>query len=322
MFRSSALSTSVDFRSWRFRLVVMWVLMCRRYPRRRFTFPVAVSLKRFAAARLVFIFGIRESPRNASLFGHQHHRHLPSFHPGLLLDLRFRHHHLRDALEHGSPELGMGDGPAAEEHGDLHPVPFAEEVADVPDLEVDVVTARLRAELHFLELAGGVLLARLLLLLLLRILVLAVVHDPADRRCGGGRDLDQIELLPVRDPLGVHGRHHPELLSVAVDDPDLAGADMLVDADSLLDFRYDTPPGMRASARVRATNASRASAPRFSPPMRGATVPSAASRSPTTASTGIFSSWASRIFRLSFSLRRSPSARSPAPRQACTTWRA
>src|SRR5262245_19180522 len=263
------------------------------------------------------------SPRVAvALAAHQHHRHLPAFHARLLLHLRDVGHRLRNAVEHGAPQLRVRDRAPAEEHGHLHPVAIPEEITDVTDLEVDVVPAGLRPELHFLELAGGILLARLLRLLLLGVLVLAVVHDPAHRRVGGGRDLDQVELLAVGDALGIRGRHHTELLPVAVADTDLTGTDLLVDAGAVFALRYDAPPGMRASARVRATKASSASAPRFSPPMRGATVPSAASRSPTTARTGIFSSCASRILKLSFSLRKSASARRPASRHAWTTRRA
>src|SRR5262249_14488285 len=240
--------------------------------------------------------------------------HLPPLHPRVLLHLRDVGDLPGDAIQHGAAELGVRDGASAEEDGDLHAMTLTEEVANVTDLEIDVMTAGLGPELHFLQLAGGVLLARRLRLLLLRVLVLPVVHDPAHGRIRGGRDLDQVELLLIGDALGVRRRHHAELRPIAVDHADLAGADLLVDADSLLDLRYGTPPGMRASRTTWAMKPSRGSAGRFSPARRGATVPSAASRSPTTASTGSFSSCASRILKLSFSLRRSASARSPASR--------
>ena len=41
---------------------------------------------------------------------------------------------------------------------------------------------------------------RLLRLLLLLVAELAVVHDPADRRVGRRRDLDQVELFALGDP--------------------------------------------------------------------------------------------------------------------------
>src|SRR5262249_45744936 len=149
--------------------------------------------------------------------------------------------------------------------------------------------------LHFLELARGDFLARLLRLLLLRVPVLAVVHDAAHRRIRGRRDLDQVELLLIGDPLRVERRHDAELPAVRVDDPDLARLALVVPPALLLDLRYDPPPGMRASATTRAMNASSPTAGSFAPPMRGATVPSLASRSPMTAMIGTFSTCASRI---------------------------
>jgi transaldolase len=86
-----------------------------------------------------------------------------------------------------------------------------------------------------------------------------------------------------------------ELGAVGVDHADLARADLLIHPDCVLDLRSDAPPGMRASSTTRATNASRATAGSLFPPMRGATVPSAASRSPITAMIGTFCTCASRI---------------------------
>src|SRR5262249_7843080 len=152
---------------------------------------------------------------------------------------------------------------------------------------IDVMSAGLRSELHFLELAGGVLLARCLRLLLLGVLVLSVVHDPAHRRARRGGDLHPGELLLIGDALGLQRRPHAQRRPIAVDHANLGGTDLLVDADSLFDLRYKAPPGIRASRATWVRKASRPSAGRSSPPTRGATVPSAASRSPTTASTGI-----------------------------------
>src|SRR5262249_4219324 len=168
------------------------------------------------------------------------------------------------------------------------------EVADVAHLEVDVVTARLRADLHFLQHGRGRLLARLLRLLLLRVAELAEVHDAADGRVRGGCDLDQVEVLLLREPERVLGRHDAQLGAVGADDAALARADVGVDAGLVLDLGYGAPPGSRAAAAVSATNAASAIASCTAPPVRGATVSDAASRSPTTTITGTFSSCASR----------------------------
>src|SRR5262245_2394750 len=264
--------------------------MWRRKARRRFTLPFAVILKRFAAARLVFSFGIASS----FLLRDQHHRHAAAFHARLLLDGRDVAELVRDAVEHRLPELGMRDRAATEEDRDLHPVSVAEEVADVADLEVDVVGTRLGTDLHFLQDRRRGLLPRLLRLLLLRVPKLPVVHDPADRRVRGGCHLDEIEVALLRDAHRVLRRHDAELRAVGVDDADLARADVRVDPGLVFDLGYAAPPGTRASAAVRATNSASGTASCPGVALRGATVPAAASRSPTTAMTGTFASCASR----------------------------
>src|SRR6266850_2844613 len=228
------------------------------------------------------------------LFRDQHHGHATTFHARRLLDARDVRDLLGDPVEHRLAELGVRDRAAAEEHRDLHAVPLAEEGPDVTHLEVDVVNARLRADLHFLQHDGGRLLAGLLRLLLLGVPELAVVHDPADRGLGGGRDLDQVELALLGDPERLLGRHDAELRAVGVDHADLSRTDLVVDPGLVLDLGYGAPPGTVASAAVRATNVSSGNASWPGPAPRGATVPAAASRSPTTATTGTFSSCASR----------------------------
>src|SRR5581483_28151 len=228
------------------------------------------------------------------LFGDEHHRHVAALEARLLVDDRHVGDLLGDPVEHRLPELRMRDRAAAEEDGDLHPVALGEEAADVADLEVDVVDARLRPDLHFLQDHRGRLLPRLLRLLLLRVAILPVVHDPADGRIRSRRDLDQVELLLLRQAERVLRRHDAELGAVVRDDSDLPGADLPVDADLVLDLRYKAPPGMRAASTVCATNVSSGSAACAAPAVRGATVPAAASRSPTTTTTGTFSTSASR----------------------------
>src|SRR6185436_7301121 len=137
--------------------------------------------------------------------------------------------------------------------------------------------------------------------LLLGVPELAVVHDAADRRGGRRRHFDEVELLLLRQAEGLLDGDHPELTAGGIDDAHLPGADVRVDPDLVFDFGYDPPPGMRASPTVRATNSSTGSASSLAPSRRGATVPAAASRSPTTAITGTFSSCASRILYPSFS---------------------
>src|SRR5262245_42198890 len=100
-------------------------------------------------------------------------------------------------------------------------------------LEVHVVLLGLGAELDLLGLYLGSALGLLLLLLRLLVLVLAVIHDPADRREGARRDLDEVEPLLLGESQGVVRRHDAELLFLE-DDPDLRDANAVVDAKALL----------------------------------------------------------------------------------------
>jgi hypothetical protein len=75
----------------------------------------------------------------------------------------------------------------------------------------------------------------LVLLLLLLVLELAEVHDPADRRLLVGRHLHQIQPRLPRDGESLLGRDDAELAALCGYDPDRRDADLLVDAMLFLD---------------------------------------------------------------------------------------
>jgi hypothetical protein len=88
---------------------------------------------------------------------------------------------------------------------------------------------------HVLVLLGF---ARALLLL---ILVLPVVHDPADGRHRRGRDLHQVETFLSGDGERLGRRHDAELLAGVVDYANFPDADAFVDAKPVI-----TPAWTRA----------------------------------------------------------------------------
>jgi len=57
-----------------------------------------------------------------------------------------------------------------------------------------------------------------------------VVHDLADRRVGGGRDLDEVEPLLPGDLQRFGQGFDPELRAVGADQADLTSANAIVDA--------------------------------------------------------------------------------------------
>ena len=63
----------------------------------------------------------------------------------------------------------------------------------------------------------------------LAVLELAVIHDPANRRLGRRRDLDQIELRRFRHRQRVREGYDADLLAFDTDQADFGGVDFAVD---------------------------------------------------------------------------------------------
>src|SRR3954454_13007948 len=112
---------------------------------------------------------------------------------------------------------------------DLHLVPRREEPRDVPLLGGIVVRVDLGAELDLLEAGSRLLLAGLFELHVSFVLVLAVVHDPAHRRIGLRRDLDEIQIERPSLVQRVAGIDHADLLAVRPDEADLWRPDPVFD---------------------------------------------------------------------------------------------
>src|SRR4029078_3565529 len=108
----------------------------------------------------------------------------------------------------------------AEEDRRLHLVAFGEEALDVLLLEVVIVFIHLRAELDLLDLDHALVLLGLARPLLLLLLVLAEIHDPADRWNSRRRDLDEVEPLLSRDGDGLLPWHDSDHLAGVGDVPD------------------------------------------------------------------------------------------------------
>jgi hypothetical protein len=96
------------------------------------------------------------------------------------------------------------------------------------------VLVHLGTELDLFDLDDLLMLLRFPCPLGLLLLILPVVHDPADRRHGGGRDLHEVESLGPGNRERLRGRHDAQLLSRFVDHPDLADPDALVGADAVV----------------------------------------------------------------------------------------
>ena len=123
---------------------------------------------------------------------------------------------------------------AAEENRRLDLVAVFNEALDVVLLELVIVLVHLRAELDFLDLDHLLVALRFAGPLLLLVLILAVVHDPADRRHGGRRDFDQVEAFLSGKDESLGRRHDAELLPRVVDYADFTDSNPLIDAEPVV----------------------------------------------------------------------------------------
>ena len=107
--------------------------------------------------------------------------------------------------------------------------PSSQEPLDLAGLRVEVALRDLGPVLHLLDGDVAGLAPGLLGLLGRLVLVLAVIHDPADGRVRLSRHLDQVEVCRSGDGKGLGQGLDADLLTVRTDEPHLAGANAIVD---------------------------------------------------------------------------------------------
>ena len=117
-----------------------------------------------------------------------------------------------------------------------------QEALDVALLGVVVVLGDLRPGFDLTDVDLGLVLARGLLLLVLLVLVLRVVQDPADGRLGLGRHLDEVEIASLGLAQGLLRLHDADLRTGLVDETDLGNADAFVDPGRVAFRRLPVEP--------------------------------------------------------------------------------
>src|SRR5258708_31359767 len=179
--------------------------------------------------------GPSEDPERARrrLFRRHHHDHLAAFHARELLDLGDRVEIVLDPHQHVHAEILVRQLAAAEAHGDLHLIAFADETDHAAHLDVVIVLIDAGAQLDLLDLDDLLLLARLVLLFLLLVFVLAVIEDLADRRIGARRDLDEVEAGLIGHGECVVPADYPHHASLLIDEADAWYGDFFIDARTL-----------------------------------------------------------------------------------------
>ena len=146
---------------------------------------------------------------------------------GVRLYLVFPGEALDDLVKDLHAQLRADDLTPPKIHYDLCLVAVFDKAVDIPDLELKIVLVDLGSDLHLFEVYGlllGVLLMQL-------VFVFAEIKDLAYRRHRRGRNLNKIKLPLFGNVKCLADRHDAKLATVAVNDPDLLGPDLLVHSD-------------------------------------------------------------------------------------------
>src|SRR5579872_703475 len=216
---------SVSWSSARFRLRVFFVRMWRANECPRTILPPPVFLKRLAAPRWVFSFGM-----TVLLLRREDGGQDVALHARVKLDVGLRLDIAEQAREQLHSDLFVGDLASAELHDGLDFVAIAQEPQHIVLLELVIVLVGVGPKFHFFDDDVLLVLARLPGLLLHLILVFAEVHDSANRRLRSGGNLDEIEAFLTGDRQGFLRGQDAQLLAVFVDHANFTGADALVGA--------------------------------------------------------------------------------------------
>ena len=120
---------------------------------------------------------------------------------------------------------------AAKENSRFDLISFIQKPQHVILFGVVVVIIHINAEFHFLDGNRLLVLLGLAFLFFLLVKVLPVIHDAANRRICGGRNLNQIQILLAGHFERFERRHDSDLLAFVADHSNFAGANALVRAN-------------------------------------------------------------------------------------------
>ena len=129
-----------------------------------------------------------------------------------------------------SSDLWMGGFTTAEAHFDLHFVAFFQETSRRPHANLQVMFVSARPQTDLLDLRDVLVLLGVTVAFVLFEPESAEVRDPADRRVGGRRDLDQIAARLLCASKRLIDGNNADLLALFVDNADLGGADLTIRA--------------------------------------------------------------------------------------------
>src|SRR5437588_338689 len=128
-------------------------------------------------------------------------------------------------------KIGARHLPPAKENRRFDLVSILQKTQNMILLRLVVMVVHINAKLHFLDHDLFLVLLGLALFLLLLIQKFTVVHDAADWRGGGGRNLDQVKVLFAGHFESFEWGQDPDLLALVVNHADFPRTNAVIDAD-------------------------------------------------------------------------------------------
>ncbi len=174
-------------------------------------------------------------------FGRDNNDHASAFKLGLLVNAADLGAAAYKLLDDGDAKLRMSHFSSAEANGNLNLVAVAEEFDGIAKLGVEIVGINVKGKPYFLDLDYFLVLFCFFFALCLFKAVFAVIHNAANMRRCGGRDLYEIKILFGGDRKGILHGNNAELRAVGVDHADFFFADLLIDEQFLFCYGL-TPP--------------------------------------------------------------------------------
>ena len=136
---------------------------------------------------------------------------------------------LCELLEQITSDVRVGHFASAETDGNLHPVAIGQELLCVFQLGVEIPNVNARRHTDLLDLHHMLVLSCFLLPLALLELILAVVHQFADRGGRLGGNLHQIQALFISDVQRLRRGNDAQLLAGFADQADLRITDLFIE---------------------------------------------------------------------------------------------
>lgn len=127
-----------------------------------------------------------------------YHKKLPAINPWRHFNNGNIGKFCRKLLNHSPAYILMGYFTPTKDKGYLGLVTLFKKASYMLDLEIQIMVIGLGSDLYLFDLYLNLFFLGLLLFFILLILELAIVHDSANRRVGGGGHLNQIQLTGFR----------------------------------------------------------------------------------------------------------------------------